>query len=365
MGTSTNATFRRLASKPQHTLLSLKGNNTEPLRRQEMALQAICNFSQLSSIKLWFLGGQGPVSQKKSHKLSVSGHWFINGRAKGAANPISPSRASKAAGAGVSRHPGPGRPRAPAGRGPRRRGAQWPRGGGSEPRSRGGVASGRIVATRGGAEPRRHRRPRRGPGARPFWVGRACPRAVRCALTGQAGGPAAAVPMGLCLPCLGEPEPPSPDPVSKAASARRRPRRAHLFAGRAPREGAGRGGPAPREGAGGSRRRGHPAGRLDAGGARRRARGWAPRWGRRAAAPRGTWGVLPAAPGPPPPWSPHFGYIQIARRQLLGLFRPLGPNWKLVGPDAGGVGGGPFLATRETGVQMKCLFFPELERCVF
>ncbi|KAK1335872.1 hypothetical protein QTO34_003670 [Cnephaeus nilssonii] len=218
-------------------------------------------------------------------------------------------QASTRRAAGVSRHPGPGRPRARAGRGPRRWRAEWPAGGGRELRSRGGVASRRIVATRGGAERRSHRPPR-GPGSSARRGGaRVLPAPCSAHLPARRGGPAAAVPMGLCLPCLGEPEPPSPDPVSKAASARRRPRRAHLFAGRAPR------GLAPRAAGrpgGWTRGRAPPSPRVGALGA-----------GTCGRAPRDL-AVLPAEPGPPPPRSPHLGYVKPPEGDSLVSFADFG-----------------------------------------
>lgn len=200
-----------------------------------------------------------------------------------------------------------------------------------------------------GAEPSGEVTGRRGgPGSSARRGGaRALPAPCSAHLPARRGGPAAAVPMGLCLPCLGEPEPPSPDPVSKAASARRRPRRAHLFAGRAPR------GLAPRAAGrpgGWTRGRAPPSPRVGALGA-----------GTCGRAPRDL-AVLPAEPGPPPPRSPHLGYVKPPEGDSLVSFADFGKTGSC-GSGRGRSGGrGPFvLGDAVDGVQMK-FFFSELRR---
>lgn len=75
----------------------------------------------------------------------------------------------------------------------------------------------RCSRGRSRAEPRSHR-----PGGDRVTAagpGRARYRAARTYRSG-AGGTSTALPMGLCFPCPGESAPPTPNPVSKAASAR-------------------------------------------------------------------------------------------------------------------------------------------------
>lgn len=105
-----------------------------------------------------------------------------------------------------------------AGRGPRRWRGELPRGG-AEASRRARAESREEGALQQGAEPSRAATGRGGDWVTAAGPGRARYRAARTYRSG-AGGTSTALPMGLCFPCPGESAPPTPNPVSKAASAR-------------------------------------------------------------------------------------------------------------------------------------------------